>query len=151
MNLIVGILLAVLLLLGFGGATSESSGSSAPAPAGSIHVVARACPAGVNAAQASEDRCPIWPDGAAIQATDLNGNAWGMDASRDADQPGNPVVYTLDGLAFGTYRLGDPQLPPGFSSFLVIGAQTTSGGQATVNLTQANPHAEITVYFLRVG
>src|SRR4051794_18370698 len=100
MVLLIAILLSLFGLLGGREPTPEIT----PSPAtGSIRVVARACPAGVNSAKALAAACPVWPDGVAIQATDRNGNAWGMNASRDASLPGDPVVYSLDNLAFGTY------------------------------------------------
>ena len=150
MAVIIGILLALLAVLGFGGDASQSAGGGrAPAATGSIRVIARACPADVTSANASASNCPIWPDGAAIQATDMNGNAWGMNASRDASLPGDPVIYSLDGLNFTTYTLGSPQLPAGFSSAYIAGARATTGGQSRIELTPEQPHAEITVYFLR--
>lgn len=151
MALIVGILFALLAVLGFGGGSASQStgGSWAPYPSGSIRVVARACPAGVTNANASDDACPIWPDGAAIQVTDPQGNAWGMNASRDASLPGDPVIYSLDDLNFTTYTLGAPQLPPGFSSFSIAGAHVMASGQSQIELTPEQPHVELKVYFLR--
>jgi hypothetical protein len=72
-----------------------------------------------------------------------------MNASRDSSLPGDPVVYSLDGLNFTTYTLSAPQLPPGFSSFSIAGAQPASGDQLKIELTPERPHAEITVYLLR--
>lgn len=151
MAVLLGILLALLALVGIGEpSVSSTSVPAAPsASTGSIRVIARSCPSGVTSARASADACAIWPDGAAIQATDLNGNAWGMNASRDASLPGNPVVYSLDGLAFGTYNLGAPALPAGFTSFIISGAQSTAGGNPHVELSAAHPHTELVVYFLK--
>ena len=146
MIFLLGILLALFGLLGGQSASSDARPAAVTA-SGSIRVVARACPEGVAAGAASADRCPVWPGGAAMQATDLNGNAWGMNASRDPSLPGNPVVYSLDDLAFGAYTLGDPVVPAGYSSFVVDGARTGSGG-LQVDLSQENPHAELVVYFL---
>jgi hypothetical protein len=63
--------------------------------------------------------------------------------------PGDPVIYSLDGLNFTTYTLGAPQLPPGFSNAFIAGAESASGGQPRIELIPEQPHAEITVYFLR--
>jgi hypothetical protein len=146
MVLLIALLLSLLGLLGGREPTPEIT----PSPAtGSIRVVARACPAGVHATQTSADVCSIWPDGAAIQATDRKGNAWGMNASRDPSLPGNPVVYSLDSLAFGTYALGKPVPPAGYNGFFIAGATLTASGNAEVDLSPAHSHVELTVYFLK--
>jgi hypothetical protein len=148
MVILIALLLSLLGLLGGREPTPEITPSPA---AGSVRVIARACPAGVNEAKASAANCPVWPDGAAIQATDQNGNAWGMNASRDAALPGNPVVYSLDDLAFGTYVLGDPALPAGYDRFFIAGATLATGGNPEIDLSPGKSHAEITVYFLKTS
>lgn len=149
MAVLVGILLGLLALLG---GRSSSDATVTPAPeAGSIRVIARACPDGVTAAQASTGACPIWPGGAALMLTDPNGNAWGMNAGRDDSLPGSPNVYSLDGLAFNTYTLGAPELPAGYASYVVSGAESGVGGTQQVTLSAAHPHAELVVYFLKTS
>ncbi len=145
MVILLGLLLSLLALLGERGAAPEVTPVAAT---GSIRVIARACPIGVTAANASSDLCPVWPRGAAIQASDVNGNAWGMNASHDSTLPGDPVVYELEGLAFGVYTLGEPSLPSGFKSYFIAGAQQSSGGNPQIELSVAVPHAELTVYYL---
>jgi len=144
----VAILTFILSLLALLGIHSASPSPAEPS-SGSIRVIARSCPAGVSPTAASPGACSVWVDGAAIQVTDVHGNAWGMNASRDDSLAGAPVIYSLDNLAFGTYTFGQPSLPAGFTSYVIAGAQLPPGGGAKITLETSRARAEITVYFLR--
>ena len=145
MSIIMTFILSLLALIGI-----HAIPITTPEPtSGSIRVIARACPTGVTAVDASSSVCSVWVDGAAIQVTDLMGNAWGMNASRDNTAPHSPVIYSLDGMAFGTYRLGQPTVPPGFTAFFIAGAELTSSGDPQIDLNPDNARGEITVYFLK--
>lgn len=135
---------------------SRSSHTTTPTAGagGSLRVVARVCPkptATPTAATpgAAAQTCRPYPDGAAPMLTDASGNAWGLDASRDA---AGAAIYSKSGLAFGEYALGDPRIPDGYDDYRISGPGIAErDGRFSVTLDAAHPSADLTVSFLQTG
>ncbi|HEV2108125.1 MAG TPA: hypothetical protein VGR16_07670 [Thermomicrobiales bacterium] len=121
---------------------------------GTITLQVRACPEGMTPETLAGDFCDLAPEGYAVQITEsATGEVLTL---ADATVDGGTFVFS--GLttrsedaatesAEGIYTVTETELPPGYSSFVVVGADVGAVNEAgTVVLTEAEPDAGVTIY-----
>lgn len=121
-------------------------GDDARGDVGSLTLSVRACPVGQRPDTVVGDFCDPATEGYAISLVPADGGTTLTLADATATGPGG---FVFDNLPLGDYELVVEDLPAGFDTFLVVGADCVAGETCPFTLSEDTPDLALTVYLFQ--
>ncbi len=121
-------------------------GDNARGDVGSLTLSVRACPVGQRPDTVVGDFCDPATEGYAISIVPADGGASFTLDDATATGPGG---FVFDNLPLGDYNLVVEDLPAGFDTYLVVGADCAAGETCPFTVSQGTSDVALTVYLFQ--